>query len=285
MKRAAMLLSGAVGMVLLAFGGLTAAAAQTSCGSVTLDPGVELNLRHPSTTVSVDLPAGTYAAVGTSSDPAHTPGRQPEQDGESWSFVTDTGVASDVTTDLAADATSLSHFFGELTFPSDVSSITFVHRGSGNSPDSVHPTLTLTCVSSSVLGSTTSVAPTTTGTVTDTSAPPTTGPASTAPATTAPATTGPETSVPATTTPAPTTTGEVGAQGDPDPSTPPSVSGGMNDPDNGGGTLPRTGATLNLTIAGVLFVALGLVGTTTGRHLLFRHSLTNCFRIERVVDE
>ncbi len=123
------------------------AAGAQSCTSQTVNsPGLLWFDSFLSHTVSVSppLPAGTYTVTGSSHDPTHELGDRPEQIQERWAFSADGAAPSAVTPDLPEAQTTLFVSFGEWTFGDPVEVITFLHRGNGQSPDSVMPTLVFT---------------------------------------------------------------------------------------------------------------------------------------------
>ena len=177
--------------------------------------------------------------MATSLDLLHGPGHQPEQRQESWRFNTDTGYQSAATPDLADGLTTQTFDLGEVTFLSDVSSITFHWAGVPAQIDSVRPEqLLLDCQSLVALATTTTTTTTTT---------------------TATTTTTTATDV-STTTAQPvestSTTGEVLGVSTT------VVASEIEDP---GSTLPLTGGSTGIAWLGVVFVAVGGVFAFTGR--------------------
>lgn len=224
----------------------------------------------PSVTVAAAVPAGLYQITATSSDVGHVAGRQTDQTSERWSFVTDTGVSSPIVPDLPDAQTSSTFGMGQITFDDPVSSITFVHHGTGLSADSVSPTLLLECVAPATTSSTTD-APTTSAVVQAT----TTVPGSVAPTSLVATTSTTSAAVQATTSAAPSTSAPpvtVGAEIDPDPT------------NQVGDTLPRTGlGEWILWSAAVLLVG-GVAFVVVGRDLVFRLAPTNAFRVQPAED-
>jgi len=167
--------------------------------------------------------------MATSLDLLHGPGHQPEQRQESWRFNTDTGYQSAATPDLADGLTTQTFDLGEVTFLSDVSSITFHWAGVPAQIDSVRPEqLLLDCQSLVALTTTTTTTTTTTAVSTTTAQP-----------------------VEST-----STTGEVLGVSTT------VVASEIEDP---GSTLPLTGGSTGIAWLGVVFVAVGGVFAFTGR--------------------
>jgi LPXTG-motif cell wall-anchored protein len=222
-------------------------AQSAGCADVPVVPGVILYSGHQTHgPVPVSVPAGTYRVMATSLDVPHVPGYQPEQRQESWRFSTDTGYQSAATPDLAEGLTTQTFDLGEVTFSSDVSSITFHWAGVLAQIDSVRPEQLLLECQSLVASATTTT--------------------TSAPATTTTTTTVPPTTTAVTTTTAPTTTSQpvesTSTTGEVLGTSTTVVASEIEDP---GSTLPQTGGSTGIAWFGVVFVAVGGVFAFTGR--------------------
>jgi LPXTG-motif cell wall-anchored protein len=129
--------------------GANAAQAQVPCADVTIASNEKLYMPDhlSSAAFAVNVPAGDYRILATSSDAVHADGFQVEQTAEQWRFVTDSGFVSAATADLAEGVTEATFDLGVVTLPV-TSSITFRHAQLGSSAGSVQPSLKLACVAS-----------------------------------------------------------------------------------------------------------------------------------------
>jgi LPXTG-motif cell wall-anchored protein len=129
--------------------GANAAQAQVPCADVTIASNEKLYMPDhlSSAAFAVNVPAGDYRILATSSDVVHADGFQVEQTAEQWRFVTDSGFVSAATADLAEGVTEATFDLGVVTLPV-TSSITFRHAQLGSSAGSVQPSLKLACVAS-----------------------------------------------------------------------------------------------------------------------------------------
>ncbi len=254
-------------------------AGAVDCASVTVAPGDRLlaNKAPVGGPYSIDLPAGEYRLVVSSTDSHHADGAL-TQEYEIWYFTLDSGFTSPVTPDLPDELVTLQFDLGVFTIAASTS-ITFHHGVQGPGAQSVTPAVQFVC------------AQTPDTTVPETTAPETTAPETTAPETTAPETTAPDTTAPDTTAPdasAAPTTAPVDSQPPgsvlPSPSivNPTTTEAPTTDqptttakrgevlpivitPDEPGGDLARTGGDLDILWIAVLLLGAGVLATAVGK--------------------